>query len=169
MAAKAIDMARKAKSRRSARGAVATAQDKMLEAVHQVWLAGLGAASKTRRGAPELFQELVSEGARVHAQTRGAAEKVLRSVVGDVQGRINSRVGQVRGQAEDTLAGLEKIFQTRVRRALTQLGVPSAEEVEALSKRVDALNANIDRFARVRKVQPRAHASRKTSTVHAVS
>jgi len=142
----------------------------MLDAVHQIWLAGLGAASKASRSGPQLFQQLVAEGARVHGQTRGAAEKALRGVIGEVQDRISARVGQVRGQAEDTLAGLEKIFQTRVHRALTQLGVPSAEEVEALSKRVDALNANIDKLARSRKVhaRPRVHATRKPAAEPAV-
>ncbi len=139
----------------------------MLDAVHQIWLAGLGAASKTRRGAPQLFQELVAEGARVHVQTRGVAEKALRGVIEDVQGRINSRVGQVRGQAEDTLAGLEKIFQTRVHRVLAQLGVPKAEDVEALSKRVEALNSNIDKLARGRKARPRVQVVRKSSAAPA--
>ena len=142
----------------------------MLDAVHQIWLAGLGAASKARRSGPQLFQDLVAEGARVHVQTRGAAQKALRGVIGDVRKHIDARIGQVRGQTEDTLAGLEKIFQTRVHRALTQLGVPSAEEVESLSKRVDALNANIDKLARTRKVHghPRAHTARKPAAEPAV-
>lgn len=63
----------------------------------------------------------------------------------------SERVSKVRGQATDALDGLEKVFQTRVHRALTQLGVPSAEEVQSLSKRVDRLNANIDKLARGRK------------------
>jgi len=139
----------------------------MLNAVHQIWLAGLGAASKTSRGAPQLFQELVTEGARVQIQTRGAAEKALRGVIDGVQGRINSRVGQVRGQAEDTLAGLEKIFQTRVHRVLAQLGVPKSEDVEALSKRVEALNSNIEKLARARKARPRVQVGRKAAVAPA--
>ena len=164
-------MARKVKSRRSARGDGASAQERMLDTVHQIWLAGLGAAARAHRGAPELLSELIAEGARVHAETRGAAEKAVRGALGEVQQRINARVGQVRGQAADSLASLEKMFQTRVHRALTQLGVPSAEEVEALSKRVDSLNANIDRLARVRRphARPRSHAGRKTSGASAAT
>jgi len=156
-------MVSRRKSRRGTRATANSAQDKLLDAVHQIWLAGLGAAAKAHRSGPELFQDLVAEGARVHVQTRGAAEKALRGVIGDIQERVNARVGQVRGQAEDTLADLEKIFQTRVHRALTQLGVPRAEEVEALSKRVDQLNANIDKLARARKApaRPRVHSARK--------
>lgn len=132
----------------SGRGAPSGAQALLLGTLHQVYLAGLGALARARNGAPQLFEELVAEGARVHADTRGAAEKVLQSMMGDVQEKVGARVGQVRAQAADALDGLEKIFQTRVHRALTQLGVPSAEEVAALSKRVDALNANIGKMTR---------------------
>jgi poly(hydroxyalkanoate) granule-associated protein len=150
---------------RKARGITPTPQAAMLNALHQVWLAGLGAASKTQRGAPELWEELVTEGARVHAETRGAAEKALRGLVGDVQSTINARVEQVRGQAEDVLENLEKIFQTRVHRALAQLGVPTAEQVEGLSKRVEALNSSIGKLARAPKSAGKAamHGGRKAA------
>jgi len=150
--AKGNEMAAKRKSRTAGRRTPANARERLLDTVHQIWLAGLGAASKARQGAPQLLDDLVSEGARIHTQTRGAAEKAVRDLLEGVQNSVSARVGQVQGQATDTLANLEKIFQTRVHRALTQLGVPSAEEVESLSKRVDTLNANIDKLTRTRKV-----------------
>ena len=157
--AKGNEMATKRKSRTNARRTPATAQERLLDTVHQIWLAGLGAVSKARQGAPQLLDDLVSEGARIHTETRGAAEKAVRSLLEGVQASVSARVGQVQGQATDTLANLEKIFQTRVHRALTQLGVPSAEEVESLSKRVDALNANIDKLTRTRKVNTKVRGS----------
>lgn len=147
--------------RKGGRSAASGTQTRLLGTLHEVYLAGLGALSKASQGAPQLFEELVAEGARVHADTRGAAEKALQGVLAGVQERVSSRVGQVRGQAADALDGLEKVFQTRVHRALTQLGVPSAEEVSALSKRVDTLNANINRLTRGRSTpRPRAAASK---------
>jgi poly(hydroxyalkanoate) granule-associated protein len=144
-------MATKRKQRARVSRAPASAQERLLDTVHQIWLAGLGAVSKARNGAPQLLDDLVSEGARIHTQTRGAAEKALQGLLSGVQTSITERVSKVRGQATDALDGLEKVFQTRVHRALTQLGVPSAEEVQSLSKRVDRLNANIDKLARGRK------------------
>lgn len=148
--------------RKGGRSAASGAQERLLlGTLHQVYLAGLGAFSKASQGAPQLFEELVAEGARVHADTRGAAEKALQGVLSGVQERVSARVGQVRGQAVEALDGLEKVFQTRVHRALAQLGVPSAEEVTALSKRVDTLNTNINRLAKGRRAtRPRAGASR---------
>lgn len=141
-------MARKKKTARKARS---TARGQTLDSFNQIWLAGLGAVSKAQQGAPQLLQELVAEGSRVHAKTRGVAEKAVRGFVDNVRSTINSRVGAVRGQATDAFEGLEKIFQTRVHQALTQIGVPSAEDIAALSERVDALSANIEKLAHVRK------------------
>jgi poly(hydroxyalkanoate) granule-associated protein len=162
-AAKGNQMART--RRKGGASAAAGAQTRLIGTLHQVYLAGLGALSRAGNGAPQLFEELVAEGARVHADTRGAAEKALQGVLAGVQERVNSRVGQVRGQAAEALDGLEKVFQTRVHRALAQLGVPSAEEVTALSKRVDVLNTNINKLTRRprRATRPRAGASKVTA------
>lgn len=140
-------MARKKTARKARSGAKVPE----LDSFNQIWLAGLGAVSKAQRGAPQLLQELVAEGSRVHAKTRGAAEKAVRGFVDNVRSTINSSVGTVRGQATDAFEGLEKIFQTRVHQALTQIGVPSAEDIAALSERVDALSANVEKLAQMRK------------------
>jgi len=165
-------MAIKRKFRRTARraatrsAAARSSQGRLLDIVHQIWLAGLGAAYKASQGAPRVMDDLVAEGARVHAEARGATEKALRGLIESVQTSITTRVGEARGQASETLNNLEKIFQTRVHRALAQLGVPSAEEVEALGKRIDTLNANIDRFTGSRR-RPRGNAGRRTAAVTA--
>ena len=101
------------------------------------------------------MEELVAEGAEVHADNKQAAEKALRGALSGVQESLNSRMSKVRDDAADAFENLEKIFRVRVHSALTQLGVPSAGEVESLSRRVDALNANIDKLTRTRKAIPR--------------
>lgn len=138
-------MATKRKTRKTA---AVSPQAKLLEAMQQVWLAGLGAMVKTQRGAPQLFEELVAEGTRMQRERAGEAEKAVRGLLKGVQSTIDARVGEVRTRTADALDGLEKIFQTRVHRALAQLGVPSAEELAALSKRVDALTGSINKLAR---------------------
>ncbi|HEU4590993.1 MAG TPA: phasin family protein [Steroidobacteraceae bacterium] len=132
------------------RAAVANTQEQMLDTVHQVWLAGLGAFSKAQRGAPKLFDELVKEGARVHSSARKSADKAVRSVVMRAQTAIEGRVGSARAKAADTLENLEKVFQSRVQRALHQMGVPGTRDIEKLSARVNALNTSIEKLARRR-------------------
>ena len=156
---------KRARSRAAARRIAGRPGERMVGALHQVWLAGLGALSKAQKGAPQLFEQLVVEGARVHEKTRSAADKAIREMLGNVQSTIDAQVGDARGKVGDALENLEKIFQVRVHRALNQLGVPSAEEVAALSKRIDALNSNIERLGGRRKGKLlRAHLVRKAES-----
>lgn len=149
-------MAAKRKTRKSARVSRAGTEVQMVETLHRIWLAGLGAVSKAQHGAPQLLEELIEEGAQVDAQARSAAKKAVRDVLGSMQKSVSSRIGQVRGRTSEALDNLEKMFQVRVHRALTQLGVPSAEEIESLSKRVDTLNASIDKLSRAQSRARRA-------------
>lgn len=143
-------MAKARKSRKSVSKTSSTAQQQVLETMHQIWLAGLGALSKARSGAPQLLDELVAEGARVHAATRGSAEQALVGLVGGVKAGIDSRVSQMRRQAGDALDNMEDIFQARVQQVLNQIGVPSASDIESLGKRVDMLSSSINKIARER-------------------
>ena len=143
-------MARAKKSAKKATTAASDVQERLLGTVHQVWLAGLGAVSKAQSGAPKLLDDLVAEGARVHAKGYKAADEAVRKIVSETQSAIRGRVGDAREKASDTFDNLEKIFQTRVQRALKQLGVPSSDDIAALGKRVDALNASIGKLAKQR-------------------
>jgi poly(hydroxyalkanoate) granule-associated protein len=129
----------------------AAAQARLLDGMHQIWLAGLGAVSRAQHGTPKLLEDLVAEGARVHAKGRRATEGTVRGALEAARGAIGERIGNVREQATDAYDDLEKMFQTRVHRALHHLGVPSAEELSALGKRVDKLSANVAKLARAGK------------------
>jgi poly(hydroxyalkanoate) granule-associated protein len=156
-------MATRKKSAKKPESLIAVTQERLLGTVHQVWLAGLGAVSKAQSGAPKLLNDLVTEGARVHARASKATDTAVRTALETAQTAIRERVGDVRETASDAFENLEKIFQTRVNRALKQIGVPSAEEIGELSKRVDVLNANIEKLARGRATahKPRTGTTRK--------
>jgi poly(hydroxyalkanoate) granule-associated protein len=141
-------MARKRAAAKPPSGSPGNPQAQVLEAFHQIWLAGLGAVSKAQSGSPQLLEDLIIEGAWVHARARGATKRALR--------------GAAR-RSPNTLDELEKIFQRRVHSALTRLGVPSATEIETLSRRVDVLDANVDRLERKTVPRVRTNAVKKMS------
>jgi poly(hydroxyalkanoate) granule-associated protein len=152
-------MASKRSKRGNARRSTQTTTSRqMLNALHQVWLAGLGAAARTQQGAPKLFDELVAEGARLQAGKQELAEQTVRRIVGDARARLKDALGEAQGRASDALENLEKIFQSRVQQALVQLGIPSAEELAALNKRVDVLNTHIEKLTRRTATTSRARA-----------
>ncbi len=111
------------------------------ESAQQVWLAGVGAFSRAQAEGTKLFEGLVKEGMGLEQTMRkfaGGRAEVVRDVV-------ENRVGQARERATDTWDKLEKVFEDRVQRALVKLGVPSREDLNDLSSRVEALTAELRR------------------------
>ena len=120
----------------------------LLYSAHQIWLAGLGAMSRAQAGAPRIFDELMREGSKLQGSALDAAQKAVMQAFQGAQKSVNQRVDTVKEQASETWDNLEKIFQTRVQRAMHQLGMPTAEEITALSRRVHELAASVDKLAR---------------------
>ncbi len=71
------------------------------------------------------------------------AERMIRDAFESAQGSVQSRLGSAREQATETWDNLEALFQSRVQKALQQIGMPNAEEIRLLTKRVDELNENV--------------------------
>lgn len=137
----------------------------LLYSAHQIWLAGLGAMSRAQAGAPRIFDELMREGSKLQGGALDAAQKVVMQAFQGAQKSVNQRVDTVKEQASETWDHLEKIFQTRVQRAVHQLGMPNAEEISALTRKVDELAASVARLAGVAaaKGRPKPYrAARKT-------
>ena len=70
----------------------------------------------------------------------------VRDAFENAQETMQSRVGGAREQAQETWVNLEALFQSRVQRAMHQLGVPTAEEIRALTRRVSELNDSVSRI-----------------------
>jgi poly(hydroxyalkanoate) granule-associated protein len=122
-------------------------QGDMLEAIHQIWLAGIGAVATARKEGPQRFEQLLEEGARISDKARKVADNAVKTALEQVQSTVGSRVKDAQSQANDALDNLEKIFQTRVHRALSRIGVPSADQIASLSKRVQALSDSVGKLA----------------------
>ena len=90
------------------------------DSAQQIWLAGLGAFTKAQAEGSKVFDALVKEGTAMQHKTQ--------AVSSDVQHKVT-------GQWDK----LETIFEDRVAKALHRLGVPSAQDVAALSARIDEL------------------------------
>jgi poly(hydroxyalkanoate) granule-associated protein len=68
---------------------------------------------------------------------------MIRDVFESAQGSVQTRFGSAREQATETWDNLEALFQSRVQKALQQIGVPNASEIRLLTKRVAELNDNV--------------------------
>lgn len=101
----------------------------------QIWLAGLGAYTKAEDDAGRFFERLVQEGEQLETKTRGVVEKQIRTV--------EDRVGDVRQKATGTWDRLETMFDERVSGALRRLGIHRRDEIEAMERRIQALEAEL--------------------------
>jgi len=122
----------------------------LLYSANQIWTAGLGAMSRAQEGGTKFFDDLVREGSKLQGGAIDAAQKVVMQAFQGAQKKVNRRVDDVKGQANETWDNLEKIFQTRVQRALHQIGMPTAEEITALTRKVDDLTRSVDKLAAAR-------------------
>jgi poly(hydroxyalkanoate) granule-associated protein len=90
----------------------------------------------------KLFEKLVSEGSKLEEQTRNVAD----DAVSGIRGGVSSKVETVRQQAVDNWDKLENVFEDRVSRVLGRLGVPTADDVNKLSARVQKLSREVSRM-----------------------
>jgi poly(hydroxyalkanoate) granule-associated protein len=167
MAAKRSRSRKSSGSSRATRGAgsaaagARAAQEQLLQAVQQVWLAGMGAIARAQKEGPAGFQEAVAEGIKLFSQSGTTAQRRVRDVLGAAQETLQSRVGGAREQAQETWDNLEALFQSRVQRAMHQLGVPTAAEIRELSRRVSELNEAVTASSRPRRAAKKTGPQRK--------
>ena len=141
----------------------------VVDSARDIWLAGLGAFSFAQQESGKLFEQgnklfekLVSEGSKLEKKTRDMAG----DAVGDIKGGMGSKVESVRQQAADNWDKLENIFEDRVARVLGRLGVPTADDVNKLSARVQKLSRQVAGMSKTNGSKPataRKRAKRKTS------
>ncbi|WP_437882536.1 phasin family protein [Pseudomonas sp. LRF_L74] len=111
---------------------------------HRVWLAGLGAYVKAGQEGTDYFRELVKTGERVEKQSK----RLVDSRVEAANGQLREQVRSIRSGVGERLEKIEKAFDDRVAAGLNRLGIPSRQDVEALSAKLDELNELLERAAR---------------------
>lgn len=105
------------------------------DSAQQIWLAGLGAFSKAQEEGGKVFESLVKQGMTIQRKTQAVAEEKIT----EATSRATSMASDIGSKAHGQWDKLENIFEDRVAKALAKLGVPSAQDLQALSARVDAL------------------------------
>ena len=118
--------------------------DEVFDSAHKIWLAGLGALAKAEEEGTKVFHNLVEAGEEFEA--RGKKRFTL----------VKGKVKEAREAAGKEFEKLGDTFDDKVAAAVQKLGVPSRDEIQRLTKRVEELTAKVDKI----KPAPRA---RKTA------
>ena len=105
------------------------------DSAQQIWLAGLGAFSKAQEEGGKVFEALVKEGLTIQRKTQAVAEEKIT----EATSRMTTMASDIGSKAQGQWDKLENLFEERVAKALSKLGVPSARDIEALHARIEAL------------------------------
>lgn len=105
------------------------------ESANRIWLAGLGAFAKTQEEGEKLFQAMVEEGEKIEKRAKETASARVEEAKG--------KVIEFRGKANEQFDRLEEMFQEKVAQVLHRLGVPTQDDIQELTKRVEALNESV--------------------------
>lgn len=101
---------------------------KIRDSAQHIWLAGLGAYAKAQAGSTAAYERLLAEGEAIQNKTRVITEE---------------RVAEIAAKATGKWDKLEKVFESRVASAMKTLGVTSKKDIDALTKRIDKLAAQV--------------------------
>ena len=83
----------------------------------------------------------------------GTPARAMRSLKASAQKALDqacARAEEAKAMTVDAVSHLEKVFEQRVSRAISRLGVPTAKDVRALSRQVAQLQQNVEQLHRAR-------------------
>lgn len=121
----------------------------------QIWLAGLGAFSRAQAEGTKLFETLVEQGQNLESRTKRAASETATAAAG----MASQKAKEMQRRAGGTWDKLEQVFEDRVARALSKLGVHTQADVERLSQRVEALSESVNELIKAQGGRPPASAN----------
>jgi poly(hydroxyalkanoate) granule-associated protein len=124
--------------------------DLVRDSAHQIWLAGLGAFTKAQQEGGKVFDALVQEGLTMQRKAQTTAEAKL----AEASQKMSSMAQEIGTRATGQWDKLEGLFEERVARALQRLGIPSAQQVLALERRIETLEQQLKASAPARKATP---------------
>lgn len=141
--------AKKAPARRTPRQSAATA---VPPSSRQGWPAGLSALAKAQQEGANLFGNLLKQGQALEQRTKQAAADTAAAA----RGAATAKAKEVQQMAGGTWDKLEQVFEDRVARALSKLGIPNQNDLQRLADRVDELSEAVNRLRKTKGAAPRA-------------
>ncbi len=93
-----------------------------------IWNAHRNAFETTRHEAGKVFGVALDQSQKLNAKNRNSMDRM---------------VGNLAGVADEQISTLEQALQQGVSRVIRRIGLPTAKDVNALTRRVDALSARV--------------------------
>lgn len=104
------------------------------------------ALQAARASASSALQTLIQRGTALRKEGRKLAVARTR----EARKAVMARAGEARSMAAGAVTKFEHVFEDRVTRVISKLGIPTARDVRALSRQVAGLQQSVDKLRRVR-------------------
>ena len=131
-------------------------QNDIMESAHKVWLAGLGAVAMAEKEGGKFFTNLMEQGEKLESKSKKQVEKAKGTVAG------------VKTVAESYWETLGRTLDDQMTAVIHRIGVPTKDEIETLTKKVEDLTVAVDNLrtksASKPKTTAKKPASNKTTT-----
>jgi len=113
-----------------------TLQDELTDRGREVWLAGLGALATVEEESSKLFSHLVDRGEDFEEERREELEAASETA----REQRDEALAQIEEASEET----QSLLMDTVNTALERFGVPTRNEVDRLSDKVETLTEQVD-------------------------
>ena len=127
----------------------------MMDSAQQIWLAGLGALSRTQQEGGKFFDALVEEGVRIQEKTHAYTQEQMKQA----HDQATPWMEAARKRTNAAMGKLEQAFDERIARAMKRMNMPDHSDIQELSARIDALAQEL-RASRTAAAKPRATVKR---------
>jgi poly(hydroxyalkanoate) granule-associated protein len=132
----------------------------IMDSAHKVWLAGLGAVAMAENEGAKFFGDLVSKGEKLESRSKKQTKEQMAKAKGTVAG--------LKVVAESYWETFGRTVDDQVTNVIHRIGVPTKEEIETLTKKVENLTAAVDKLRATETARPRTTtrkpAARKATT-----
>jgi len=132
-------------------------QTDLTNSAHKVWLAGLGALAMAEEEGNKLFKNLVEKGEGLEQRGKEQVEKARGTVTG------------MRTVAESYWETFERTLDEKVTSVIHRIGVPTKDEIETLTTKVEDLTKAIDKLRAAEKPKTTTSRSRAPKATAAKS
>ena len=126
-------------------------QNDIMESAHKIWLAGLGAVAMAEEEGAKFFSNLMEKGQKLENKSKKHVEKAKGTVTG------------MKTVAESYWETFGRTIDDRVTAVIHRIGVPTKDEIEALTKKVENLTVAVDKLRTKGAATPRAAAKKRTA------
>jgi len=113
-------------------------QQDIVDSAHKIWLAGLGAVAMAEQEGGKFLANLVEKGGKVEKKSKEKGREQVERAKGTMAG--------MKTVAESYWETLGRTVDDQMTAVIHRIGVPTKEEIEILTQKVESLTVAVDKL-----------------------